>query len=193
MAIQYGEVLYALRDLRAARFFTATATYDTASSTIDYAAECSFDYMVDNDALPAFGMNAEGLSVVTHAEGMVRNGSATRDAMFIVAGTTSVSSGTLPNRTATYEIQSGGSGLPYFGMVGRYAALDGSCVLVGFRKAKLDAPPGWKVEQNKFRIAEMKFKSFPVDPTATVIKLVRVRFYETDTAIPVDLNSFFTP
>lgn len=193
MAIQFGEVNYALRDLRVSRYLSATATYDTASTTLDYAAECSFDYMVDNDVLPAFGMNVEALSVITHIEGVIRNGSASRDALFIVAGGVSVSSGTTPTRTATYELQSGGSGLPYFGMVARYAALDGSSVTVGFRKCKLDAPPGWKVEQNKFRIAEMKFKALPIDPTATVIRLGRARFNETDTAIPTDLNSFFTP
>jgi hypothetical protein len=184
----FGTVVFTLRNLRIAGLLP-NLSYVTQSYSLEHGSELSFEVMADTDQLRSYGMIAELLSVVTHLEFTLINASLDPDGMFPMTGIDWGSSGSAPNQVATADILAGDDGLPYFGIVGDFASLYGSSVLIGLRRCKLDTLPGWKVEMNKFRIAETKGKAIVIDTTTR--RLHRVRRYETGQQIPTDLNLFF--
>lgn len=188
MPLEFADVSFTLTNIVIARL-KSDQTYDTVSRSLALGSEMSFEVMADTDKLRSYGMVARMLTILTHLEGTLRAGAIEADALWILTGHNTTSSGAAPNRTATLDALAGGAGLPYFGAVGDFMSDDGGNVHVGLRRVMLDAFPGWTVEENKFRLAEVKFTAAPIDTTSR--KLHRLRRNETASAIPSNLNTFF--
>ncbi len=188
MPVEFGDVVYTLTNLVVARL-KADLTYDVVSRSLGLGSQLSFEVQSDTDKLRSYGMVARMLAILTHLEGTIAAGAIEADALWILTGHNTTSSGSAPNRTGTVDVLAGGASLPYFGAVGSFASEDGANALVGLRRCMLDTFPGWTVEENKFRVAETKFSAMPIDTTSR--KLHRIRRYETVAAIPGDLNAFF--
>jgi hypothetical protein len=189
MPTEFADVVYTLTNLVVARL-KADLTYDVVSRALGLGNQLSFSVKADNDQLRSYGMVARLLTILTNAEGMLSAGAVEADVLWILTGHNTTSSGSAPNRVGTVDVLAGGSGLPYFGVVGAFASEDGANALIGLRRAMLDTFPEWTVEENKFRVAETKFTAIPIDTTSR--KLHRIKRNETAAAIPGDLNTFFS-
>lgn len=189
MTVNYADVVFTLTGLKVAPWLVGNS-YSPTAVDLGYPSELSFTIQADADQIKALGMLVELLSVITHVEGKIKNAALDSEASYVMTGHATTSSGSTPNRTGTIDYIAGGAGMPYFGVVGSLAGLNGSNLLVGIRKAKLNMPPAMVVEQNKFRMADTDFKG--VVPDTTTGKLFRLRKYETAGSIPTDLNTFFT-
>lgn len=185
---EFGDVVINLTDLIVAPLL-ANGTYGGYAQVV-YHSKLSFEGVADNDILKSGGLVVEALTVPTHYEGEIEQGAVDATGLYVMTGTTTDSSGSTPNRVATTDFLLGGNGLPYFGVIGMYAGLNGSNALIGLRKVLLDKLPGWVMdEQNRFRISNVAFKAFAIN--ATTRKATRWRRYETANISVTDFNAFF--
>lgn len=187
---EYGEVAFTLSEIRVAPLLS-NGTYGT-SVALDYGQKLSFEPQADTDQIKAYGMIVERLAVTTHATGSLDQGLVDFDAYAVmIAGLAASSSetGSSPNKTTVLEHLVGDAGLPYFGLIGRLAALRGAGLHLGFRKCMLDKVPGFTVDQNKFILPSTTMTMITSDVTTR--QLLRLKRLETNTAIPVDFNTFF--
>lgn len=189
MALEFADVIYNVTGLSVARRL-ASGAWAASSYALTYGAELTITPVHATDMLMAYGMTVEALSVPTHAEGSLKNGAVDRFGMWVMGALDSSSSGTTPNQVTTQTHLAGGAGMPYFALIASLASLDGSNVLLGLPKVQLDAMPEWKMEGNKFRLGEIKFKALPKDTSSR--KYIYSKSYETAGSIPADFNSFFT-
>lgn len=185
MTIEFGDVLFNVRNMKVAPLL-ASGAYGGAV-VLDYGNTMSFAVESDTDELMSYGMAVERLSIPVRVTGTFQQGAYNAIALWILTGMVTTSSGTTPNQIADTEILGGGSGLPYFGLIGDFAATNGASGLVLLRKVQLDAIPEWKVEQNKFRLSEVSFTGMAIDTTGR--KMIKIRRNETAAAIP-DFNQF---
>lgn len=184
---EYGDVEFNLTDLRLAPLLSNN-TYGGSVSLV-YGNSLSFGPEAANDDLMSYGMLVERLAVLEKVTGQFQQGAFDATSLWIMTGATTSSSGTTPSRQADTEILLGGSGLPYFGVIGNFASLNGANVLIGLRKIQLDTFPEWKVDANKFRISETNFTGMAIDTTTR--KAVKMRRYETAVNNITDFNVFF--
>lgn len=187
MAPTYGEVVYSIQDIWIAAL-SAAGTYGTAVK-LDYPQKVEFKGMADNDMLKAGGLGVELLTVPTHVEGVIGLGALDLEGIEVLIGQAMTSSGSTPNGQRTLIIVGGGAGLPYFGMIGRMAATNGADKLIGLPKCKLDTPPQFTAEQNKFALPETGFKG--VAANSATGKLMYIQDRETAASGTPNFGTFF--
>lgn len=175
MAREFAEISYTLVDLVVARYNKNTGAYGTPERVEDgqmFVAEPESD----NDKLRGYGVYTEGLSVPIGCKISLSMGGVDFSVLGIIAAITSASSGTTPNQVRTVDTPAGGSGLPYFGVLGVAATEDGGTVIMGHKRVKLDAVPKYTMDgtQNKFNLSEAAGYSFPENG-----KLHRIKAHET--------------
>ncbi len=185
---EWGDVVFNLTGVNVARLLTGNL-YGLAGS-LEYGQELSFSVISDNDELMSYGMIVERLAIPKKIEGTIKQGAIDFLPLATMTGFAPASSGTTPNRTRVVDVLAGGSGLPYFGLIGAFAGTFGANTLCGFPKAQLDSFPSWEVEANKFRIGETKFTAMAIETTTR--KLLRIRSYETAAAVPTDFANWFS-
>lgn len=154
---------------------------------LDIGSEMQFAFENDTDELFSYGMVVERLSITVRVTGQFMQGSLDSVALWVMTGVNTVSSGSQPNRIADSEILAGGSGLPYFGLMGEFAATNGANGWAFLRKIQLETIPEYKIERNKFRISEVKFAGMAKDTSGR--KLVKIRQNETLATLP-DFNAY---
>lgn len=181
----FGDIAFNVTSIRVARML-ANGTYLTTSYEIQLGQEMSFKAAHDTDQIKAYGMITNRLSILTSLEGMMRQASMDDNALFVMTGTGTSTSGVTPAQVATATFLGGGSGMPYFGLVAAVAAEDGANALVGVYKCQLNEVPAWKVEQNKFMIAELPFFAMALNTSGR--KMFTRKKYETAVSVPVDIN-----
>ncbi len=185
---EFASVVFTITNIRVARL-RADGTYDPVSYSLQYGSEMSFEVEADTDQIKSYGMIVALLSIVTSLAGTLKQAAIDPPGLNIMVAVDDTSTGSTPNRVATADFLAGGAGLPYFGAAGDFAAENGANAHLGLRKMKLDTMPGWMVEQNKFRLDEVKFRAIPIDTTTR--KMHRLKRNETSAALPEDLNTFF--
>jgi hypothetical protein len=185
MPTQFGDVVFNITDIRVTPML-ANGTYLTTSFSLDLGSEMSFSPEHDQDTIKAYGMFTNRLSILTNVKGMLKQAAMDAAALWAMTGVGTSTSGVTPNQVATATLLGGGSGLPYFGVVGSFAAENGANVLVGLYKCQLDTLPQWTVEQNKFRITEVGF--FGMAASISSRKVGVIKKYETAVTVPTDLN-----
>lgn len=183
----YGEVSFSIEGLSIATL-NSDGTYGTPVSLV-YGQTFGFTSEADTDQLKAFGMIVETLTVPTHFTGTFTQGAIDIDAYEIMCGLTADVSGSSPSGQTDLSFTAGGSGLPYFGMIGRLAGVQGAGVLVGFPKMMLDSYPSFEVEQNRFIMPETSARAIVQDTTSRMA--AKVRMLETAQEIPTDFDTFF--
>lgn len=172
---QYAEVIFNITEAWIAALLTGN-TYGTPVA-IDLIGKISFNYESDTDLLMSAGLVVESLAIPKMAKGEITQGSLDFAAMATMCGFLAGNYGVTPNQYGVMDVEVGGDGLPYFGLLVAYAATLGANTYAGFPKAKLDTVPGFDVDQNKFRVGKAGFNGFA--PSITTRKVVRYRKNET--------------
>lgn len=176
----FGDVIYSPTSVVVAPL-NADNSYGTAA-VLEYVQKVSFEPTSDSDSIKAYGMEVEGLAILTSLEGTIEEASLDWTASAILTGFSNTSSGVTPNQAVTQDALGGGSGYPYFGLIVTYAATNGAAFVVGFPKCKITEMPGFEVEQNKFRTGEISFKGFVA--SVSTRKFMRQRKYESASNVP---------
>lgn len=176
---EFSEVAFTLTDIVIAALSGGSYGSDVALS---YAQTLTIEPQADNDMLKAEGMIVELLSVVTHATFKISSGAVDFAALEALLNLTSSLSGTTPNQVDTLDFLAGGSGLPYFGYLGRFVTTEGGEFIVGGFKAMLDSIPNVGGDQNKFMLPEMAGSMAAQDTTDR--RLFRAKKIETATTLP---------
>lgn len=179
MARTFGEIPFTLLQVYVAAYDIVDDTYGTAQALPEpMMVEISPE--ADTDEIKAQGYVQHLLTVTTKCGFKFGHAGFPFDAWAVIVGTSNASSGTPPNATRRSNVDAGGAGLPYFGVVGRAAAEDGADVWVGLAVCKLNSVPSWKVEQNKFVIGEAEGVAIKRQDYGKVVYLVG---HQTATAI----------
>lgn len=155
MAHEFAEVSFGLNELLVMRHLIS-GSYTGTVVNMDTDQMLSIEPQADNDTLRDSGAITRALSVTTSANFTLGMGAMDTEAIAVMTGSASTSSGTTPNRVATMKHLAGGSGLPYFGLIGVAPTDDGGVVVVGLKACKLNAIPAmeWDGKENKFHVAE---------------------------------------
>jgi hypothetical protein len=149
----FGEVVFTLTELQIAPYNILTDVIGTAV-VLPESQKFEFTPEGDTDEIMAGGKVTHLLSVMTKGTFTLSSAGIPFAALAIMTGWTHGSSGSTPNQQTTLQGTPGGAGLPYFAVAGKMMGENGDDAHVGFVGCKLDAPPGWSIEQNKFLIGE---------------------------------------
>jgi hypothetical protein len=147
--------IYTITDLRVARWD------GTEYGTVVALAEgqtLQFEPQADTDEKKSYGLIRRLLTVLTHVNFNIGVGLVQANAIWVMAGVTQSVSGSGDSLTQRLRFDAGGSGLPYFGVVGNFASDDLGDVIMGIPLCKLDAPPSLSSEQNQFILPESSGK-----------------------------------
>ena len=189
MASEFAEVPFSLVEVILAAY--NSGVYDVPIS-LDKDQIVEVDPQADNDELRDSGAVVDFLSVVTHGLIKIGFGGIDHDALAILSGTSTSTSGTTPNQVRTHDWKAGADGLPYFGFIGVGRATNGARIAVGCPKAILDTFPKWMLDgkESKFIINDIAGKAAAESTLVNLI--VRVRSYETaaDYTTPADAAAF---
>ena len=120
----FGEVSYTLTDLLVARYDFTAGTYGTPVALAD-GQMLKIEHEADNDQLRGYGQKTRLLTVTVGAKITLGQGGVDMAAMVIIAGVSTATSGTAPNRVRSVDFPAGGAGLPYWGVIGVAATDDG--------------------------------------------------------------------
>lgn len=178
MARSYGDVLFTLVQCFVQTHNIITGAFGTAIELLE-PQTFEFGFEADNDTIKAAGYNQHLLTVTTGATFKLSAAGITFDALAAICGATNESSGTTPNQLRRLRFGAGGAGLGYFALVGRMAGEQGDDAWVGLPYCKLDSPPNWKAEQNKFIMSEVSGKAIK----SGSYNLVEIFAHETAAAI----------
>lgn len=188
--MDYAELLYTLVGLWVFPL-NADGSYDTPVF-VQNGQALVFEPEHDNAELDAYGQTVEGLSVPKKSKVTLKGGGYDSAAMAVIAGATVSESGTSGNLVSTIDFPAGGSGLDYFGVMGRVAAKNNQTAVVGLEKVLLEKIPSFKAdgEKNEFNNMEGSGNAYPV----TVLARLKRYEDETDFTAPTagsDLTAFF--
>ena len=176
---EFGDVIYNISGMYVAALQSDNTFGEPAF--VEYGQDYSWDYEADTDEIMSYGQIVETLAIIKKATGTMKEASLNMASKSIMTGTSESESGTSPNKIATIDFQTGGAGLPYFGIIVAGSSVAGN-VLAGFPKCKLQTIPSFKIEQNKFRLGEAKVDMLP--PSSLIRKVSRIRRNETAASIP---------
>jgi len=185
---EYGDVIQNITAM-----YVAALGSDNSYGTpalIDYGQQLSWEFESDTDEIKSYGLIVESLAIPIKATGTLVQASMDLASFAIMTSNSSSESDSAPDRVKTVDVQVGGSGLPYFGIIAAFASPSGANVIAGFPKCMLETVPGFNVEQNTFRVAEVSINMF--SPSTTIRKVSRYKKYETAAAIPSDASGFDT-
>lgn len=171
----YSEVIYNCTDIYIARLLNDN-TYGTPTR-LEHIGEFSFEFEHDQDELMSAGLIVDTLSIAKKVTGEMTQGALDLAAMVIMCDLQTGEYGATPNRYAVTDFQLGGGGMPYVGLLAAYEATLAGNVFVGFPKFKLQAIPGFKQSQNKFRIGNAKWDA--IAPSTTRRTAMRMKKNET--------------
>lgn len=188
MTVEATQVAFTLTAMSVAALDVSNWTYGTPVS-LEYGQSLGFEPQHDTDQLKAYGKIVQMLSVLTHITGTLSQGLIDYPAYAVMVGQSQTSSGTPPNVHKILDAVAGGSGMPYFGLVGKLATLQNGDLHIGFPMCKLEKMPGFTVEQNKFVLPSTNIVM--VTP-ATASKPFRMKTHETATSVYTNFNTFFT-
>lgn len=189
MPHQFAEVSYTLTDLIVAAYNINDGSYGTPARFADGQLLVS-EPEADTDKLRGYGQYTRGLTVPIGARTQLKGGGVDFDVLAIIAAANIESSGSAPNRVRTVRFPVGGSGLPYFGVIGVSATDDGGVAVIGLEAVKLDTVPKYTMdgEANKFNIFETAGYAFP--QTAGVLETLKTYETASDWTRPVDGAAF---
>lgn len=178
MAHEFAEVSFSLKEILLMRYNINAGTYSGTVVSMDSDQMLSIETEADTDDLYDSGVATRGLTVVKRATFTLGAGGYDVGALSIVTGSASSTSGTTPAQIATMAHTLGGSGLPYFGMIGAAPTDDGGILTVGLKICKLNAVPGveWDGKESKFSTSEIEGRAFG---DSTSLKYFWIRRFET--------------
>lgn len=153
MARGHSEILFTLVQCFVQPYNILTDTFGTAVE-LPETQTFEFGFVADTDQIKAAGYLQHLLTVTTHATFKLGSAGIPFEAMVTIAGATNSSSVASPNQLRRLRFSAGSSGLPYFALVGRLVGEQSDDAWIGLPCNKLDNVPGFKVEQNKFIMAE---------------------------------------
>lgn len=152
---EFGEKIYTLTDIFASRYDITGNTYNVVQ-TCAAAQQIKVEAEADNDKLSGSGAYLALLSVIRGAKVNFGQGAIDRSVFTEITGASNATSNSAPSQIARMRLQAGGSGLPYFGIIGTGPTDDGGLFAVGLQCVKLDTFPAFTLDgkTNKFNMAE---------------------------------------
>jgi hypothetical protein len=162
MAHEFAEVSFSLKEILLMRYNINTGAYTGTVISMDSDQMLSIETEADTDDLYDSGVATRGLTVVKRATFTLGAGGYDVGALSVLTGASSSTSGTTPAQIATMTHTLGGSGLPYFGLIGAAPTDDGGIFTVGLKICKLNAVPGveWDGKESKFSTSEVEGRVF---------------------------------
>lgn len=191
-----NEVVYTLTDIVVAAYDKVADTYGTPAAVAGGQMVMS-EPEADNDQLRSYGYVDELLSVVIGSKVTLGFGGVDRSVLAILSGVSNSTSGSGNTEHATSRYSAGGSGLPYFGMIGVGATTDGGVCVVGLPCAKLNQHPTFTLDgkENKFLLNEVEGYAVPISvsnvPQIMVVKAIRTAAAWVAPASGANFKSFF--
>jgi len=194
---EFAEIAYTLTDCIVAAYSKTLNSYSTPIALAD-GQMIEIEPEADNDKLPSYGVTGALLSVLRGAKVKLGAGGVDFDAFAAMTGMSNYTSGLTPNQKRTTRVRAGGSGLPYFGVIGVAPTDDGGLEAVGLQCVKLDAFPKFTLDgkANKFNMSETDGYAIPI-AVASVLELIQIESYEqasmwTAPATGANFLAFFT-
>lgn len=190
MSRPFGEVSYTLKGLYIAAFNIIAGTFGTPE-LIDDGQMVVYEPEADTDKMRGYGVYTRGLAVSIGTKIKLKAGGLDTSALVIIAGATVTVSGVTPNQIRKVTFPAGGSGLPYFGVIGLAATDDGGVAVVGHKAVKLDKVPQVTQdgEANKFSLWETDGYSFP---QGNILETLKQYETEADFDAPTTGAEFLT-
>lgn len=189
---EFAEVSFTLSDLIVMKYNITTGGFIGAPVSLADGQLLEIDPEADTDKQRGYGAIKRTLSVTIGAKIKLAAGGVDIDAAAIIYGLLTQSSGADPNQVRTADVGAGGSGLPYWSVIGVSPTDDGGVAVVGLKANKLDKVPKWTLDgkANKFNMSEADGYSIPVD--TNVNRFFRVKFYQTasDWSAPTNGTQF---
>lgn len=141
--------IYTITNIKVAQW--TGAAYEAPISLTE-GQNLQFEPQADTDQKKSYGGIKRLLTVFTHVNFTIGVGLIQPDAFWHMTGVSISLQGTTGEATAVQRLgfQTGGAGLPYFGVVGTFASDDGGDVVIGIPLCKLDSLPSLSSDQNKF-------------------------------------------
>lgn len=148
----------------------------------------------DTDELKAGGMVRALLSVPTHLSLTLEYARLEAAVLAVVAGESPAETGTTPNVERAFGVSGGNAGLPYFAVIGSFAAEDGGNLLLGVPLAKLDAYPAPSNDQNQFGLYSVAGRGMANSACSAPNQLIFYKQNETAASLPATaaaVDTFF--
>ncbi|TXH08855.1 MAG: hypothetical protein E6R03_17515 [Hyphomicrobiaceae bacterium] len=189
----FSEVSYTLTDLLVARYDFNAGTYGNPVA-LSNGQMAEIEVEADNDQLRGYGAKTRLLSVNVGAKVVIGQGGIDIAALVIMAGVSTQTSGTTPNRVRTVDFSAGGAGMPYFGMIGVAATDDGGYAVIGLQAVKLNSFPKFTLDgkENKFNVSETEGYAVPVGGYLQRIKGLETRSDWTAPTSGANFLAFFS-
>lgn len=181
----YGDVIYNPTAVYVAPLLSNNTFGTPARMT--YQGKLSYTYESDHDELKSGGAIREVITIPTKIKGTIEEMALDYVSWGIITGFAAAEYSTTPNRYYRAMPRLGGEGVPYVGLIVAYAALNGANLLAGFPKFKVDTPPGFDVDQNKFRKGSSDFSAVGAGDAGYAAVLQK---YETAAQIPTSAAAF---
>ncbi len=150
MAFAFGETPFNVTDMVAASF-TSPGSYGS-DVRFEAGTEMSADPQSDAIELEGYGKFIEIATILTHINLSVAFGGADVAIMDLLNGVTEATTGTTPTSIGKTDIDTGGSGLPYIGIIGDLAATGIANYSVGVPKLKMDTVTALTLMQRAFLV-----------------------------------------
>lgn len=143
--------IYTITGIRVARW--DGTNYGTVVSLAE-GQNLQFEPQADTDDKKSYGAVTRLLTVFTHVTFTIGIGLIQADALWAMTGLAQSLSGSGATASQRLGFDTGGAGLPYFGVIGNFASDDLGDVVVGLPRCKLDAIPALSSDQNQFILPE---------------------------------------
>lgn len=168
---QFAYVSYTLTDCLVARYDIVANTY-SAPQYLYSGQSVEVEPEADNDELRGYGVKTALLSVIVGGKITVGAGGIDFNALQEMSGSSNATSGSAPSQFRHTTFSAGGSGLPYFGLVGLAATDDGGYLMIGLPCCKLSTFPKITADgkENKFNMSETSGAFIPISGTAMYTK-----------------------
>lgn len=191
----FGEGIYTPKRAWVAPYTYADGTYGTPVLVTELQT-FNFNPVIDNDSRKAGGITKATLAVATHLDTTLSISTLDIDALAVMAGIGSSSSGSTPNRVRDAGLDGGGAGFPYHGVMVEYVAEGGASTVIGVPRNMLTAYPGISNEQNTYALYQLSGMGTANPYSTTPERLIVYKSYETrgDFTAPTagsDLDTFF--
>lgn len=183
MAFDFGETPFNVTAMEAASF-TSPGTYGTGVP-FEAGTEMSADPQSEELELEGYGKFIEIATILTHINLTVNFGGADQAIMDLLNGVVEVISGVTPNQVGKTDVDTGGSGLPYVGILGDLAAVGIANYSVGVPKLKMSSVSSLTLAQRAFLTQSGSARGISDGTRA-------IRFVRNETAVAGSHATFYT-
>lgn len=182
---------YSIRAASVASFNRTTESYGTPVSAQNLQS-AAFESENDTDSVKELGRTTRMLSIPIGGSIALTTAGFDWSSLAVMTGMSNTSSGSGTGEERTNEVDGGGSGLPYFGMILAMPADEGQEMHLYLPWCKLEQVPPVDPQQNQFAVPEINAMiGTLVLADGTDFPIVTYKVYAEETTIPTDFDAAF--